>query len=290
MFHLLVSGGEWPQARASIDLDRVINVRECTDAALVEQFKPGGLLNTDRIAAVPALFVSEIGRSGSQQARVGEIIRTREEGAEVIIDYRFDSDIPPIPNSTLKKLATDLSIQDYRPRWELRHSHWAIKDIDLFKVLFRNQAPPRLSPKVFKLDDLEGVDDKLISVMMPFDKQFDEVYATIQRATQSINLRCERADEIWKNAAVIQDVVSLINRSRVVICDCTRRNANVFYETGIADTLGREVILIAQSEDDIPFDLQHLRYVTYLDNPDGREQLAKRLKDRIKTLLAERVS
>lgn len=290
MFHLLVNGGEWPQAWDSIDLDRVINVRECTDAAIVEQFKPGGVLKTDRIAAVPALFVSEIGGSGSQRARVGDIIRTREVGAEVIIDYRFDSDIPPIPNATLKKLSTELAIQDYRPHWELRHSHWSIKDVDLFKVLFRNQAPAKLSPKVFKVDDLEEVDDRLISVMMPFDKQFDEVYVTIQRAMQSINLRCERADEIWKNASVIQDVVSLINRARVVISDCTRRNANVFYETGIADTLGREVILIAQSKEDVPFDLQHLRYVTYLDNAEGRQQLAKRLKDRIQTLIAERVS
>lgn len=74
MFHLLVRGGDWPQARASFDLDRVITVTECTDGALVEQFKLGGVLNTDRIAAVPALFVTEIGGSRSQQARIGDII------------------------------------------------------------------------------------------------------------------------------------------------------------------------------------------------------------------------
>jgi hypothetical protein len=26
----------------------------------------------------------------------------------------------------------------------------------------------------------------------------------------------------------------LIDRSRIVVCDCTERNPNVFYETGIA--------------------------------------------------------
>lgn len=286
MFHLLVSGGEWPQARASFDLDRVITVTECTDAALVEQFKLGGVLNTDRIATVPALFVTEIGGSRSQQARIGEIIHTREDRGEVIIDYRFDSDIPLIPNSTLKKLAADLSIQDYRPHWELRHAHWAVKDIDLFKVLFRNQALVRLSPRVFKLDDFEEIDDRLIAVMMPFGV-FDEVYDTIQGAIEAIRLRCLRADDIWDNPSVIQDVVSLINRSHVVICDCTNRNANVFYEAGIAHTLGRDVILIAQSKDDIPFNLGHLRYLPYSNNAEGRLRLAERLTDQIQMLRAE---
>src|SRR6266700_3613748 len=44
----------------------------------------------------------------------------------------------------------------------------------------------------------------------------------------------------------------LIDRSRVVICDCTKRNPNVFYEIGIAYTLGRDVILITQNDADVP--------------------------------------
>ena len=64
------------------------------------------------------------------------------------------------------------------------------------------------------------------------------------------------------------------------------RNPNVFYETGIAHTLGREVILITQSESDIPFDLRHLRYVAYLNNSEGRETLGQRLGPRLSDLAA----
>lgn len=99
-----------------------------------------------------------------------------------------------------------------------------------------------------------------------------------------MKMQCLRADDIWKYDAIIQDVVSLINRSRIIVCDCTGRNANVFYEAGIAHTLGRDVILITQSEADIPFDLRHLRYVVYLNNGEGRGQLAERLRQRIQTL------
>jgi hypothetical protein len=49
-----------------------------------------------------------------------------------------------------------------------------------------------------------------------------------KKVAESIKLRCRRADDIWENPAVIQDVVSLIDHSRVVICDCTGRNPNVF--------------------------------------------------------------
>jgi hypothetical protein len=75
-----------------------------------------------------------------------------------------------------------------------------------------------------------------------------------------------RADDFWEHQAVIQDIVNLIARSRIVICDCSGRNPNVFYEAGIAHTLGKEVILITQNENDIPFDLRHLRYIRYLKN------------------------
>jgi hypothetical protein len=107
------------------------------------------------------------------------------------------------------------------------------------------------------------------------------VYKTLQRVATATGFRCRRADDIWENPAVMQDVVSLIDRSRVVIADCTDRNPNVFYEIGIAHTLGREVILITQDEADIPFDLRHLRYVRYLRNGEGLKSLAKNLRARL---------
>jgi hypothetical protein len=82
----------------------------------------------------------------------------------------------------------------------------------------------------------------------------------------------------------MQDIVSLIDRSSVVIADCTDRNPNVFYEIGIAHTLGRNVIMIAQTKADVPFDLQHLRYVQYLNNGEGLASLAKAVRDRLEVL------
>jgi len=278
MFHLLVKYDGWAPDRDSMPQDRVF---EYTHEAIVEQFKPGGTLDVDRVTSLPALFASESKGTGKQAARAGSITLARISTKNVSIEYSFYEAILPIPNSSLEQLSRELDIDT----WEFSRTHWAIKNVDLFKVILGTQLATLPSAKVFKLENVERVDDTLLSVMMPFDPRFDNVYATIHTTAKAMGMQCLRADDIWKYDAIIQDVVSLINRSRVIVCDCTHRNANVFYEVGIAHTLGRDVILITQSEADIPFDLRHLRYIVYLNNGEGREQLAERITQRIRTLM-----
>jgi hypothetical protein len=162
--------------------------------------------------------------------------------------------------------------------FEFSRSHWAVKDADLYRVLIRNTRPRRQRPSVFTIPEHENIEPSLVSAMMPFDAGFTAVYDSLKATAEKVGLRCRRADDIWENPAIIQDVVSLIDRSRVVICDCTGRNPNVFYEIGIAHTLGREVILITRNAEDIPFDLRHLRYVQYLNNAEGRQALSEALE------------
>lgn len=85
----------------------------------------------------------------------------------------------------------------------------------------------------------------------------------------------------------MQDIANLIARSRVVISDLSGKNPNVFYETGIAHTLGRDVIQITQSAEDVPFDLRHLRFINYLPNGEGLEDLKIQVTRRLKGLVAK---
>jgi hypothetical protein len=58
----------------------------------------------------------------------------------------------------------------------------------------------------------------------------------------------------------------------------------VFYELGIAHTLGKPTIMITQNIDDTPFDLRHLRTVTYENTPDGLNELKPHLSKAIARL------
>lgn len=277
MFHLLVSYSGWPQSTSSIGSSRVF---EYTDENLSQFYKPTGNLDIAQISRIPALFASESGGSGEQVARVGYINHIGTSGRDVNLRYTFDSSIPPITNEQLEQLSLELNIGSY----ELSRTHWSVKDADLFRVLYSSQLSINTLPKIFSIDDIYRMEADLISVMMPFSGDFQSVYETIGGMSASLGMRCLRADDIWENDAVIQDIVSLICRSRIVICDCTGRNPNVFYEAGIAHALGRDVILITQSEQDIPFDLRHLRYLRYLNNNEGRTSLVAELSKRVATI------
>jgi hypothetical protein len=139
------------------------------------------------------------------------------------------------------------------------------------------------SPNIFSIPE-DPVDPQLISVMMPFNPAFSGVYSAISEAANSAGFTCKRGDDIWNHSTVIQDVFSLIFQSFIVVCDFSGKNPNVFYEAGIAHTLGKHVVPITQSEQDIPFDLQHHRYAKYLNNGEGLETLKQELYSRFLTL------
>jgi hypothetical protein len=105
------------------------------------------------------------------------------------------------------------------------------------------------APNAFEVPD--GSPDKsLVSVMMPFGAEFGGAFRSIQNACARAGLKCQRADNIWESETLIQDIFALIYRSHIVVCDLSGRNPNVFYETGIAHTLGKHVVPITQSKDD----------------------------------------
>ncbi|WP_172151618.1 hypothetical protein [Pseudomonas tumuqii] len=284
MFNLLVKAGGWEGRHDSMPKGRMLT---WTDEAIVQMFSQGHAPDLQRLIKLPALFADETNHHRAPQfARVGWISTAGVRGSDIQIEYTFDPDIPAIPQEMLTQMGPQLHI-DLRSRGitELEQTHWAVKEVDLFKVLLTNLRPTRPSPTAFTLPDPHRVDPLQVSAMMPFSPLFTRVYDAIQLAAEAAGKRCTRVDVIWENHAVIQDVISLIDRSAFVVCDCTGQNPNVFYEIGIAHTLGKEVILITQNPDDVPFDLRHIRYLTYLNNGEGlavlQTSLAARLRNSI---------
>ncbi len=143
------------------------------------------------------------------------------------------------------------------------------------------------TPSVFKIPK-KPTNPKLISVMMPFSPAYRGTYEAIKRVADHMELECLRADDIWENSTFIQDIFNLIFCSRIVVVDFSERNPNVMYETGIAHTLGKVVIPITQSLNDIPSDLGHHRALKYLPNDEGYRNLSNELYKRIKTIIEEK--
>jgi hypothetical protein len=277
MFNLIVGAGQWNTGNNTMLLSRLF---EYTEDQIAEKFKRNEMPRLDHLAKLPCIFMNE--GTTTEIAHVGSIIRARIANRDVVFEYAIDREVPPLKNEMIYENRAAL---DMHNDFEFSRNHWAVKDVDLYRFLLRTVRPRRQRPAVFEISEHENIEPTLVSAMMPFDARFDAVYECIRQSAHVVGLHCRRADDIWENPKVIQDVVSLIDRSRIVVCDCTGRNPNVFYEAGIAHTLGREVILITQNNEDIPFDLRHLRFVHYLNNGEGRARLATALEGRIQTIL-----
>lgn len=282
MFNLLVQSGGWNETGAdSLPLSRVF---EGTTPSIVEKYRKNDALLVSALQELPTVLMPETSTTfgDNQLARIVTLTDISVTGSRVNISYAFDSNFPPIPNATIEE---KLRAQWHLDRWETTRGHWAIKDADLFRSLVPIYLVRHYHPSVFRFPEDDAVNDDLASVMMPMDARLDPVYSTICDVVAEFGMDCKRADDIWESHAIMEDVVSLIFRSRIVIVDCSYDNPNVYYEMGIAHTLGRDVIPISQSDNRIPFDIAHHRVHKYLNNGEGRLELRPTLADRISKIL-----
>lgn len=123
-------------------------------------------------------------------------------------------------------------------------------------------------------------------ILMPF-KGFEPVHEAIRTAIKNAGLTPQRADDIFTTGAVLEKILRQIAEAEVVVADLTGKNANVFYETGIAHTVKDNVVLLAQKIEDIPVDLRPFEYIVYEQDPDGLQTLSERLGDVIAKLEPE---
>jgi hypothetical protein len=120
-------------------------------------------------------------------------------------------------------------------------------------------------------------------VVMPFTEGLAQVYdGHIKAVAKGLGLSVARADDFFGTHSIVEDVWRALYHARVVIADCTGRNPNVFYELGIAHTLGRPVVLVSQDQDDIPFDVRHIRSLVYELTPRGMAKFEQDLASTIR--------
>lgn len=116
-------------------------------------------------------------------------------------------------------------------------------------------------------------------VLMPFTKDFDDVYRLgIKETAESLNINAERVDEQIFQEGILERIYKQIEVADLVIADMTGQNPNVFYEVGYAHAKSKMCILMTKDAADIPFDLKHYRHIVYGNSISGlRESLAEEL-------------
>ena len=278
MFNLLVAYSGWSPPRGTISKSRFLTQ---TSQDILDNVFPNRTPDWDSILKLKTLFMPEVGSEAAEPyGRIGMIQNVVDRGSDYAFEFYLDQSIPPIAVEDLQEMSESFGVG----RFGLATTHWSIKNNNLFELLYRKSLIPVPEGHVFRLDRRPLVSDQ-IALIMPFDQSFSPIRDAIAGLASSINCTCLRADDVWREDVLIQDIINLILESKIVICDVTGRNPNVFYEAGIAHALGKKVVLISQNADDIPFDLRHLRYVTYLGNSQGINDLVVALRSRVEELM-----
>jgi hypothetical protein len=129
------------------------------------------------------------------------------------------------------------------------------------------ETPETQVQKAFDHNDFSTVftsSSNLCFVMMPFDKMRNPIYSQlIKPAAENFGLTVVRADEIMAPGVITEQIRAAIQQSRICIADISGQNPNVLYEVGLAQAIGKPVLLLAQSADKLPFDFRSLRVHLY---------------------------
>jgi hypothetical protein len=122
-------------------------------------------------------------------------------------------------------------------------------------------------------------------IIMPFGNSFERYYGNIfVPAVTEVGLNPVRADSLFRSSPIVADIWNCVQKASVILADLSTKNPNVFYELGLAHAVGKPVVLVANTIDDVPFDLRGLRVIIYDKDYDNwgrclRNSIVKSLRE-----------
>jgi len=100
---------------------------------------------------------------------------------------------------------------------------------------------------------------------MPFLPELHYFYLYLKyHVEKQHSIGCERGDSQILTSLLLDKIIDSIKNADLIIADISGRNSNVFYELGIAQTLGKEVILITKDAiSEVPTDIKGFEFIRY---------------------------
>jgi len=94
--------------------------------------------------------------------------------------------------------------------------------------------------------------------------------------------------EIDESGSITRQIIEHLLNDDLVICDLTENNPNVMYELAIRHAVQLPVVLIAENDTKIPFDIGDQRTVFFKDDPLGLEEFKPILEKKIEAALEQK--
>jgi hypothetical protein len=135
-------------------------------------------------------------------------------------------------------------------------AHKNIKESDLIK---NSEFLKSIGVDAPKIEQKSGQ----VFVLTPHHSEFDRTYKTIKDVSSGLNLTISRGDETYTESSILKHILEKILEAEIIFANIDGRNPNVFYELGIAQTLGKPVFLLTSEITSVPFDVANQRMIVW---------------------------
>ena len=125
-------------------------------------------------------------------------------------------------------------------------------------------------------------------VIMQFTSPFNELYDDVIRPVcADLGIEAFRASDIYRPGVILQDITQGLAGSNVIVAEITPANPNVFYELGYSHALSKPVILLAERDTELPFDIGGYRVIFYEDAIRGKNNLETDLRQHLTNIFGQ---
>lgn len=119
---------------------------------------------------------------------------------------------------------------------------------------------------------------------------FDWLYTEVVSATiREAGMKPVRADSVYGPASVLDAVWRAIQQAEAVVCDFSCRAPNVAMEYMAAKLIGKRMVYLSQSAEDIPSDIRGLRHIPYSNSYADMSHMRDELRVQLKAVCEEPV-
>lgn len=237
-----------------------MSVESFTTLAFLRDYADLLLTLTSALALLYAVFLG---------VRMARVMSKNAERQMALVDREFASRYGD-ERLELERKISDLNLQMMR-------SQRRFEDVNHLMIDGQQRlsgfSPAAINPQRFlsgislNPNDLK-IDKNLVFVLTPFHPSEERTFAAIVEGFKNYGVRVVRGDETSIDGAILTHIIEQIVKARFVVANVSTRNPNVMYELGIAHALGKDVIMISNSKDEMPFDIKSKRILFYRDYDD----------------------
>lgn len=121
----------------------------------------------------------------------------------------------------------------------------------------------------------------LTFVLMSFNPDMDSIFSEMEDAAKLVsqNIKVARIDKKRGDFSITPEILSMIDRAELIVCDLTEEKPNVYYELGYARGKNKTVINVAKKGTKLHFDVKDNRTIFYNNSTELRRELAEEFQE-----------